>query len=489
MLFSSFLFIFCFWPAVTLVYFVLNRLRWRKGGAGWLILASLYFYGCWSYWFVALFLFSMAVNYGIGRVIWERKGQGKGKPVLVAGIAFNGALLVFFKYHDFLMGSPISLLSPALEIGKIIFPIGISFYTFQQIAFLVDTFRRKTDRFTLMDYALFVSFFPKLIAGPIVRYQEMMPQFKGATSGLVNYENMSKGLFLFAVGLVKKVAIADTLGRWVDMGYGSPGTLDCFGAWITSLSYTFQIYFDFSGYTDMALGIAFVLNIRLPINFNSPYKAANIQEFWRRWHITLMRFLRDYIYIPLGGNRYGSLKTFRNILITFFIGGIWHGAGWTFAIWGLLHGMAAVVLRIWRGFDIRMPKILAWFLTFHFVNAAWVFFRAKDPGQALAILKPMFFGPIPSWGSLMDFFSNQSGFLAMYGVTIGKSKFALGLNTEIALLIIGSFLLVLLSRNSMEMVSRFRPTLVRAAAVSSLLFFGMICLFKEKTVGFIYFQF
>ena len=489
MFFSSFLFIVCFWPAVTLVYFVLNRLKWRKSGAYWLILASLYFYGCWSYWFVTLLLFSMAVNYGIGRVIWEHKGIGKGKPVLMAGIAFNGVLLIFFKYHNFLMGSCISILSPTLELGKIIFPIGISFYTFVQIAFLVDTFRRKTDKVTLLDYALFVSFFPKLIAGPIVRYKEMMPQFKEATSGLVNYENVSKGLFLFAVGLVKKTAIADTMSLWVNAGYGSPETLDCFSAWITSLSYTFQIYFDFSGYTDMALGIAYVLNIRLPINFNSPYKAINIQEFWRRWHITLMHFLRDYIYIPLGGNRFGSLKTFRNILITFFIGGIWHGAGWTFAVWGLLHGMAAVVLRIWRGFDIRMPKILAWFLVFNFVNMAWVFFRAKDLGQALAILKLMFLGPIPSWENLVAFFSNQSGFLAIYGVTIGKSKFALGVNTEIALLIIGSFLLVLLSRNSMELVSRFRPTLVRALAVSSLLFFGMICLFQEKTVGFIYFQF
>jgi alginate O-acetyltransferase complex protein AlgI len=463
-------------------------LKWRKSGACWLIVASLYFYGSWSYWFVALLLFSMAVNFGIGRFIWERTGLGKGKRVLMAGIAFNGGLLIFFKYHNFVMGSCASILSPSLELGKIIFPIGISFYTFVQIAFLVDTFRRKTNKVTFLDYALFVSFFPKLIAGPIVRYKEMMSQFKGAASGLVNYENISKGLFLFSVGLFKKTAIADTLSLWVNACYGSPETLDCLSAWITSLSYTFQIYFDFSGYTDMALGIAYVFNIRLPINFNSPYKAINIQEFWRRWHITLMHFLRDYIYIPLGGNRFGSLKTIRNILITFFIGGIWHGAGWTFAVWGLLHGMAAVVLRIWRGFDIRMPKILAWFLVFNFVNMAWVFFRAKDLGQALAILKSMFLGPIPSRENLLAFFSSQSGLLAIDGGAIAKSKFAMGV-TEIALLIIGSFLLVLLGRNSMEMVSCFRPTLVRALAVSSLLFFGMISLFKEKVVGFIYFQF
>ena len=218
----------------------------------------------------------------------------------------------------------------------------------------------------------------------------MMPQFANLKNRVINYKNIALGLFIFSIGLFKKVVIADSFAVWATNGFDKAAVLNLFEAWATSLSYTFQLYFDFSGYCDMAIGAALLFNIKLPINFNSPYKALNIQDFWRRWHITLSRFLRDYIYIPLGGNRKGRLRTYANLMATFIIGGIWHGAGWTFVFWGFLHGVALVIHRIWSELGFKMNKFLAWFITFNFINITWVFFRAKEWDDALKVLKGMF---------------------------------------------------------------------------------------------------
>ncbi len=264
------------------------------------------------------------------------------------------------------------------------------FSPLHQIAYLTDTYRGKVKKTGFLNYSLFVTFFPYLLSGPIVRHSEMMPQLESTQSRSVNYKNLSLGLFLLSIGLFKKVCIADEFAQWATGAFDMPMRLNFLYAWAASLSYTFQIYFDFSGYTDMAIGAALMFNIRLPINFNSPYKALDIQDFWRRWHITLSSFLRDYIYIPLGGNRVREGRLLLNLMITFLIGGIWHGAGWTFVIWGLLHGLATVIHRLWKITNIKLPKIIAWVLTFGFVNVAWVFFRARTWNDAMRVLSGMF---------------------------------------------------------------------------------------------------
>jgi D-alanyl-lipoteichoic acid acyltransferase DltB (MBOAT superfamily) len=312
------------------------------------------------------------------------------KSLLIFGIVANVALLGYFKYTDFLIENVNLAFDTTIPLLHLALPLAISFFTFQQIAYLVDSYRGETAEYDFLNYALFVTFFPQLIAGPIVHHSEMMPQFASRWNLVKNYKNIALGLFIFSMGLFKKVVIADSFAVWATAGFDTATTLNLFEAWATSLSYTFQLYFDFSGYTDMAIGAALLFNIKLPINFNSPYKALDIQDFWRRWHITLSRFLKDYIYIPLGGNRKGSFRTYTNLLATFIIGGIWHGAGWTFVFWGFLHGMALVIHRFWKSIGMTMPKILAWLITFNFINIAWVFFRAKDWDSAVKVLKGMF---------------------------------------------------------------------------------------------------
>jgi len=311
------------------------------------------------------------------------------KSLLTFGIVANLTLLGYFKYTDFFIENINLALHTNLPLLHLALPLAISFFTFQQIAYLVDSYKGETTEYNFLNYALFVTFFPQLIAGPIVHHLEMMPQFSSRWNLIKKYKNIALGIFIFSIGLFKKVIIADTFALWANNGFDQSPILSFWEAWATSLSYTFELYFDFSGYTDMAIGVALLFNIRLPINFNSPYKSLDIQAFWRRWHITLSRFLKDYIYIPLGGNRKGTFRTYTNLLITFLLGGIWHGAGWTFVFWGFLHGLALVIHRIWAQIGFSMPRILAWFITFNFLNLSWVFFRAKSWDDALKVLYGM----------------------------------------------------------------------------------------------------
>jgi D-alanyl-lipoteichoic acid acyltransferase DltB (MBOAT superfamily) len=303
---------------------------------------------------------------------------------------FNLSLLGYFKYTGFILENISLLTNVSFSVDEILLPLAISFFTFQQIAYLVDSFKGETSEYNLLNYILFVTFFPQLIAGPIVHHNEMMTQFSSKWNWLPKYKNILSGLIIFSIGLFKKVVIADTFSGWADSGFSNGATLDLYTAWVTSLSYTFQLYFDFSGYCDMAMGVALLFNIKLPINFNSPYKAMNIQDFWRRWHITLGRFLRDYIYIPLGGSKKTEIVTYSNLMVTFLLGGLWHGASWMFLIWGALHGLALVTHRIWSIVGVTLPKVLAWFITFNFINITWIFFRAEDLNIALNIIKSMF---------------------------------------------------------------------------------------------------
>ena len=396
MLFNSLPFIFLFLPVSFGVYFWLNHCRLVLAARAWLVAASLFFYAWWNPLYLPLILLSILVNFVIGNEIGRRRGRGgrEGRGpgmhgLLMLGVIINLVVLGFFKYAHFFVDNLNMVFDAGFNLPEIVLPLAISFFTFQQIAYLVDCYREGPLEYDLLSYAIFVTFFPQLIAGPIIHHREMMPQFVTRANLFKRYRNIAVGLFLFSLGLFKKAVIADSFAVWVTPGFDGGLHLNFFEAWVTSLSYTFQLYFDFSGYTDMALGAALLFNIRLPVNFDSPYKACDIRDFWRRWHMTLSRFLRDYLYIPLGGSRHGALQTYASLFVTFVLGGLWHGASWMFVIWGALHGGAAVVHRLWSGLGLRIPDWLAWLLTFNFVNVAWVFFRAADLDAAMRILGGM----------------------------------------------------------------------------------------------------
>jgi D-alanyl-lipoteichoic acid acyltransferase DltB (MBOAT superfamily) len=380
-----------------------------------LVIASFFFYGCLDIKFLLLLFGSIIFNFVTGRHIAQHT-QYKAKISLAIGIVCNIGLLGYFKYTNFAISTLNSIGGFNLKYFDIALPLGISFYTFQQIAFLVDTYRKQTKEYNLLNYVLFVSFFPKLLLGPIVLHKEFFPQINNIRRKILDYKNILGGTGLFIMGLFKKIILADTFLNWANYGFDNSQHLELVSAWITSLSYTFQLYFDFSGYTDMALGIAWMFNIRLPINFNKPYLSLNIQDFWRRWHITLSRFIKNYIYIPLGGNRKSGFATYRNLILAFLIGGVWHGAGWTFVFWGFLHGIAMALHRYWQRFNIKMPNFLAWFLTFNFVNICWVFFRANNFENALNVLN----GMIGLNGIVLPLvLKNKLASLSYYGIKFG----------------------------------------------------------------------
>jgi alginate O-acetyltransferase complex protein AlgI len=396
MLFNTPEFILLYLPIVFFIYFFLNRIRQILAGKVWLVLASLFFYAYWNLAYIPLLLGSIVFNFVLGRRLASNSQQAPLTPslisrrtILTGSIAANLILLGYYKYTNFFVDNLNTTFGINYVVPQIILPLGISFFTFTQIAYLVDSYRHEVKKHGFVNYALFVTFFPHLIAGPILHHREMMTQFESRWTWAIRYRNIVVGLFIFSIGLFKKVVLADTFAIWANAGFDGAGKLDFFSAWATSLSYTFQLYFDFSGYCDMAIGASLLFNIWLPLNFNSPYKALNIQDFWRRWHMTLSRYLRDYLYIPLGGNRASPYRVYINLMLTFVLGGLWHGASWMFIIWGTLHGLALVIYQIWNNTGFRLPKVLAWLITFLFVNITWVFFRAKSMVDAKRVLSGM----------------------------------------------------------------------------------------------------
>ncbi|KIL97738.1 putative poly(beta-D-mannuronate) O-acetylase [Paramagnetospirillum magnetotacticum MS-1] len=399
MLFNSYIFLFAYLPVVWAGFFVLGR-RSPPVAAAWLAVASVVFYGWWNWAFVPLLLVSAAFNYGMGLVI-VRSDQARRGIVLGLGVGVNLALLGYFKYAGFLVGNADALFGTTWTIPDIVLPIGISFFTFTQIAFLVDCRRGLAREVHAVHYLLFVSYFPHLIAGPVIHHADLMPQFALREIYRPQWENVARGLTLLSLGLFKKCIIADSLAGTADATFAAAAAgapVGGLAAWGGALAYTFQIYFDFSGYSDMALGLSWMFGIRLPVNFNSPYQAVGVIDFWRRWHMTLSRFLRDYLYIPLGGNRRGSMRRHLNLLITMVLGGLWHGANWTFVAWGALHGLYLGINHFWHwllpALGIRRSfgwpgRLCAQALTFAAVVVAWVFFRAADMDAALRVLRGM----------------------------------------------------------------------------------------------------
>lgn len=387
MLFNSYIFILCFLPLTMIGYYGLNHWKKEEQAKWFLIIASLLFYGYFDIRYLPVILASICFNYGFSRILLDTKYEKHKKTVLTAGIVCNAGLLFYIKYWNFFLENINAVFGSSLQLKQLLLPLGISFFTFQQIAYLVDSYRGETAEYNFTDYTLFVTFFPKLSMGPIVLHHQLIPEFNKKENKLLNQSRLSHGIWWFAVGLAKKVLLADTMGKGVDWAYSNVELLGGLDIIVVSLLYTLQIYFDFSGYCDMACGIGEMFQISLPRNFNSPYKATSITEFWNRWHMTLSGFLQKYVYFPLGGSRKGMVRSIVNILLVFLVSGIWHGAAWTFIVWGMLHGTARVLHKVFQKQWNVIPKAIHWFVTFVFLNFTWIFFRAESLTQAVSMLE------------------------------------------------------------------------------------------------------
>ena len=491
MLFNSYGFIFAFLPISFFVYFYLNKKRLTTAAKAWLVFTSLFFYSWWNIMYLPLILISILFNYTITNTMIEydksRRKYFSKKSLLHAGLLFNIGLLVYFKYMDFFISNTNTISGSDIELLHIALPLAISFFTLQQITFLIDSYEGLVKEKNFLDYTIFVSFFPQLIAGPIVHHKEMMPQFANVRNKVKNYKNIAIGLFIFSIGLFKKVVIADTFAVWATQGFDVATSLNLFEAWTTSLSYTFQLYFDFSGYTDMAIGAALLFNIRLPQNFNSPYKATSMIDFWNRWHMTLTNFITTYIYTPIirSFNKLTFHKAMIATVITFLIAGLWHGASWMFVIFGGLNGLGIVVNHYWKiKIKIKINKILAWLITFNFVNITFVFFRAKEWNDAIKVLSSMF-----SLENIVlpDRLENKLSFLSSYGIEFGAwAKNISGDFWTVIWIIIG-FALVLIFNNSIQRINNFQFNYRTVSLAAFTFIFSILSL--DKVSEFLYFNF
>ena len=459
MLFNSSLFILIFLPLALCAFYLASGRRFARLGV--LCVASLAFYGYWDVRFLPLLVGSVVANW----LLVQLFGRNRARLLPLVGVALNLAVLGVFKYADFVVGNLAELAGQSHGGFNIVLPIGISFFTFQQISYLVDLQRGEKRVYCFVEYAAFVMFFPQLIAGPIVRHHEIIGQFDlPPARGAEFYENMSRGSVLFAIGLLKKVAIADQLGQIGDPLFGRAAAGDLLNlteAWAADLAFTLQIYFDFSGYSDMAIGLALMFGYRLPINFDAPYRSASIREFWRRWHMTLSRFLRDYVYIALGGNRRGRVRQAVYLLVTMLLGGLWHGAAWTFVLWGGLHGGALAINTVWDRLGLPMPRFLGWLLTILFVMFTWVLFRAEDFETAWRMMASM------------------TGFYGV-GAVVSDNLWLLAVASTVALLAPTSQRIVF---------ARLRPNRWTAPVIAAAFVFVLLMIGGAPHDEFIYFQF
>jgi D-alanyl-lipoteichoic acid acyltransferase DltB (MBOAT superfamily) len=484
MLFNSAQFIFVFLPIVLSVFFLLGKLREQMLALMWLAAASLFFYS-WDdpYRLLPLIVFSIVFNFMIGRMLLASQSR----VVLAIGICGDLLLLGYFKYAGFAVESFSDVTGIVVQKPNIALPIGISFFTFTQIAFLVDAYRGEAREYEPIHYTLFVSFFPHLIAGPIYHHKEIMPQFQMQENFRFHVSNLGLGLTWFALGLAKKVLFADVLAQYATPIFDAAAAGKPVGlveGWIGVSGFALQLYYDFSGYTDMAIGLALMIGIRFPLNFNSPYKAQSLVDFWRRWHMTLSRFLRDYLYIPLGGNRKGPRRRYVNLLITMLLGGLWHGAAWTFVIWGAIHGCGLVVNHAWNkiadAYRLQLPNAIAWALTLVFVMLAWVPFRADNLSATFTM-----------WKSV----------LGVQGLAPGETMTATQLATG-AICIVGLLVVALFAPNTQQLLSdprvivpglrqpsRFIPSLRWAVAAGVVFGIAVSFIITQRPTEFLYFRF
>lgn len=478
MLFNSFEFIFYFLPITIVIFFWIsnssNNIK-RQLPIVWLIFASLIFYGRWNPLNLPLIIISMIINYSLGYWLGKASNNSQLKKLMLGlGIVFNLGLICYFKYFNFIVSNINHTVGTNFDLPPIVIPLAISFFTFQQIAYLVDAYRGETKEYDPKKYVLFVCFFPQLIAGPIVHHRDVLPQFEKSSIYRFSQKTLSIGLTIFIAGLFKKVIFADRIAEYSNLAFAAASqgiNLTFSEAWVGALGYSLQLYFDFSGYSDMAIGAAYMFGIRLPLNFNSPYKAISIIDFWRRWHITLSQFLRDYLYIPLGGSRKGKIRRYFNLMVTMLLGGLWHGAGWTFIFWGALHGFYLVVNHLYRGVrqglghnlkhDGMMLRSLGWSTTFLAVVISWVFFKANNFETANSILSSMFgLNGI----DLPQFVAPYLGFLRNLGVGFLGFTVNVGISQKYATFgIIILLLIAWFTPNTQQWMGKYNPTLTEPA--------------------------
>lgn len=418
MTFNSYIFILLFLPLCLLGYFILNYFGHYRLGLVFLLGMSLWFYGYFNWKYLIIICGSVIVNYIVYRMFREmdvrgetavqykagrgkhKKIRGKRRFILIGDMVFNIGILGYFKYMDFFIENVNQIFQMNFALRNILLPLGISFFTFQQISFIVDVYKdRGGIPYSFLEYAAYVIYFPQLVAGPIVTHDILVPQLQDKKRKLLDFDYFSKGIALFTFGLAKKVLLADIFGNFVNLAYADVNALNTTTAFFAMLAYTLQIYFDFSGYSDMAIGLGWMMNIDLPVNFESPYKALSVTGFWKRWHMTLTAFFTKYVYIPLGGNRKGAARTYTNIFIVFLLSGFWHGAGWTYILWGVMHGVAQMLERALKKYWSKLHPVFSWLLSFGFINVAWIYFRAESITDVHIILSKLLsfnFGEINS---------------------------------------------------------------------------------------------
>ena len=489
MLFNSYIFVLLFLPMCVVGYFGLNRFRQYALSQVFLLGMSLWFYGFFNPSYLVIILASIVFNYAAAMLMERSRNPHIRKAELMAALVFNLGILFYFKYYDFFVQNINRLFSADFTLLHLVLPLGISFFTFQQISYIVDTYRGETIPCSFIQYASFVCFFPQLIAGPIVSHDELIPQSRDLSRKQLCWENLARGMYLFSLGLAKKVLIADTFGKVADFGF-APGNipgLSSLSAILVMLAYTVQVYFDFSGYSDMAIGLGKMLNIDLPVNFNSPYKALTITDFWDRWHMTLTRFFTKYVYIPLGGNRRGTARTYGNILVVYLLSGFWHGAGWNFIVWGVLHGLFTILTRHKKAFFERLHPVLSWGVLFVFLNVTWVFFRAEQMQDAWLLLRQAVgSGAVGIATEILDAFTLPEVDLVLKLIP-GFLGFWKQMEHWIPIIYVGVFAIVLGTRNAVEREQAFRLSLSSALTTAVLLLW---CLFSFSGVSsFLYFNF
>jgi len=478
-LFNSYEFIFLFLPITFFGFFWLGRLPQKHYATFWLVLASFAFYGYWDYRYVPLLFASILFNYLVG----QRIEQTHAKSWLIFGIVINVILLGYFKYTDFFLTTANDVVGTSFDLPHIVLPLGISFFTFTQTGYLIDAYRGEARNHSFVTYCEFVTIFPHLIAGPILNHKDMMPQFVAERTFRIDYHNIALGLTIFIMGLFKKVVIADRLSPWVADVFSHTDTITLLEAWIGALAYTFQLYFDFSGYSEMAIGLGLMFNLKLPVNFNSPYQARSIIDFWRRWHMTLGLWVREYLYIPLGGNRHGEWAKMRNLFVSMLIIGLWHGAGWTFVFWGAMHGVALMVNHQWRRLNIALPNVMNWGMTFLCVTLLWVFFRAENFHDAWNVIYAMAGGngfALPAGGGIERLLGGLAIPFKKWTISVGSLPKMLG---TLFLL----FVIIVKMKNTIEYAKTFRAN-KRWLLVAVLFAFLALCRMNSNT-EFLYFQF
>lgn len=487
MLFNSYIFIFLFFPLTLIGYYILNYFKAYRVAMAWVTGMSLWFYSYFNTDYLWILVFSVVANYILTTVMHKTNQRIIRILLLIVGLTVNLGFLFYYKYYDFFLTNINQTFGTDFVLHHLILPLGISFFTFQQLSFVIDCYKGKAKQYSFLDYAAFVTFFPQLIAGPIVLHEELVPQFEDITKKKINYDNFVKGLYAFSLGLAKKVLIADTFARFASWGFTNYAGLDSTNTLLVMLCYNFQLYFDFSGYCDMALGIGYMFNVELPLNFNSPYKATSFKDFWDRWHLTLGRFFTQYVYIPLGGSRKGKVRSHINLFIVFLVSGFWHGANWTYFLWGVVNGTAVLLCRLFGKYFVKIPRVIKMVVTFGLVTLSMCLFRSNtipDAGRMIGNLFEGQFGPVSDELCSMMNRLIESRLLCRFGLQGIVDAYPAFL---LILFILLTLFAVWFMKNTQEKLAVFKPSVRKLLVFTCLMVWSVLSL--SQISEFLYFNF